>query len=135
MRKLKPFILIAAGGSVYLLIELLWRGRSAWQMFIVGGIAFYLVGLINEIMHWETPLLKQALIAAIIITTVELLAGLIINRDFAIWDYRGQPLNLYGQICMGYSLLWYLLSFPAILLDDFLRYKLCGEEKPKYKLF
>mgnify|MGYP007039094459 CR=1 FL=1 len=34
-----------------------------------------------------------------IITTVELAAGLIFNRDYAVWDYRGIPGNFCGQIC------------------------------------
>ena len=41
-------ILFLVGGSVYVMIELLWRGRSYPSMFVLGGICFYLIGLINE---------------------------------------------------------------------------------------
>ena len=32
--------------------------------------------------------------------------GLLFNRDYQVWDYRGQPLNLFGQICPVFSLIW-----------------------------
>ncbi|MDE7477569.1 MAG: putative ABC transporter permease, partial [Lachnospiraceae bacterium] len=69
------------------------------------------------------------------ITTIELLAGLIVNCNYAIWDYRDMPLNIMGQICLPYTILWFFLSLLAIILDDYLRYWLFGEEKPHYALF
>jgi uncharacterized membrane protein len=47
---------------------------------------------------------------------VELLTGLVFNRDHAIWDYRQLPLHLKGQICLPYSLLWMPLSLGAMEL-------------------
>jgi len=43
--------------------------------------------------------------------------------------------NLLGQICPLYMVLWYLLAFPVIVADDYMRWRLCGEEFPHYKLF
>ena len=31
--------------------------------------------------------------------------------------------------------LWFLLSLPAILLDDWLRWRWYGEERPRYRLW
>ena len=40
------------------------------------------------------------------ITAVELVTGLLVNRDFGVWDYRGQPGNIFGQICPVFMALW-----------------------------
>lgn len=135
MRRLvKPSVLFAIGGLLYILIELLWRGRTHGTMFVVGGVCFLLVGLINEIFTWDMPLIQQQAISAIIITIMELLTGLLINCNYTIWDYRNMPLNVMGQVCLPYTILWFFLSCPAIILDDYLRYWIFGEDKPHYKL-
>lgn len=135
MRRLaKPLILFCIGGFSYIIIELLWRNRTHWTMFFVGGMCFLLVGLINEIFTFNMPIVQQMLISAVVITTVELCAGLLINCTYSIWDYRDMPLNIMGQICLPYTIFWFLLSLPAIILDDYLRYWLFGEEKPHYRL-
>lgn len=134
-RLIKPSALFGVGGVLYILIELMWRGRTHWTMFIVGGICFLLVGLINEIFTWDMPLIRQQAISTVMITTIELLAGLLINSNYAIWDYRDMPLNIMGQICFPYTLLWFFLSLPAIILDDYLRYWIFKEEKPHYAFF
>lgn len=135
-RALRPLILFGVGGLLYVLIELLWRGHSHWTMFIVGGFCFVEVGLINEVLSWETPFVIQCLIGGAIITTVEFIAGCIINLwlGWNVWDYSNLPFNILGQICLPFFFIWVLVSAPAILLDDYIRYKL-GEEKPRYKLF
>lgn len=127
--------LFAIGGLLYYLIETLWRGHSHISMFIVGGICFVLIGLINEYLSFQTPLWKQQLIATVIITIIELLAGLILNiwLQLNIWDYSNLPFSLLGQISLKYSTLWFLLSLLAIVLDDWLRWWLFDEEKPHYK--
>ena len=30
-----------------------------------------------------------------------------------VWDYSDMPLNLYGQICLPFTGLWFLLCIPA----------------------
>jgi uncharacterized membrane protein len=106
-------------------------------MFILGGICFVLIGLINEFYSWELPLWKQMLFATIIITVLEFMFGVILNifLGLNIWDYGNLKFNILGQISLGYSALWFFLSLPAIFLDDWLRWKLFEEEKPRYKLF
>jgi uncharacterized membrane protein len=105
-------------------------------MFIVGGICFLLLGAINNYLPWKMGLALQALIGASGVTAVELISGLIINRwlQLGVWDYSEMPLNLLGQICLPYVAAWIVLSVVGILLDDYLRWKLYGEEQPHYTL-
>ena len=70
----KPLTLIGVGGFLYVLIELAFRGRSHWTMFLVGGL------------------------------------------------------------CLPFAVLWFFLSAVGIVLDDYLRYFLFGEENPHYRL-
>lgn len=133
----KYMILFTVGAVLYTAIEILWRGHTHWTMAVLGGFCFLICGAVNEYLSWETPLLLQCLICAILITAAELAAGMVLNvrMGLAIWDYSELPFQYRGQICLGYSCLWYLLSLAAILLDDWIRWRFFGEEKPRYKLF
>ena len=62
--KRKYIALGVTGGLLYILIETAWRGYSHWTMFVLGGICFLALGLINEILSWDTPLWQQILIGA-----------------------------------------------------------------------
>ena len=130
----KFLALFLIGGAVYFGIECLWRGWSHWTMFILGGLCFVIIGGLNEFYGWEIPFWKQCLIGAAVITALEFTVGMIVNKwlGWAIWDYSNLPLNICGQICLPFSLIWILLSGVAIIVDDYLRYWLFGEEKPRY---
>lgn len=106
-------------------------------MILVGGLAFYFIGCINEYIEWDMPLYKQMLIGAMIITTLEFIAGIIVNiiLEWNVWDYSNVPFNILGQICIPFCIIWFFLSLSAIVLDDYLRYWLFGEEKPHYILW
>ena len=134
MKKLRPLILFLIGGLFYVLIELIVRGHSHWTMFIVGGLAFFLIGCINE-KYRKMPLVKQMAIGATVITILEFLCGCIVNLwlGWHVWDYSNMPFNIIGQICLPFTAAWYILSLLAIVLDDHLRYWIFGEEKPRYK--
>lgn len=136
MKKLRPLILFVIGGLIYILIELIARGRTHWTMFIVGGVAFFLVGCINE-KYKKMSLVKQMLIGSVVITTLEFVCGYIVNLwlGWNVWDYNNMPLNLLGQICLPFTILWFFLSAVAIILDDYIRHLLWNEAIPKYKLF
>ncbi len=136
-RFLKYTFLFLTGGFAYGAIEILTRGYSHISMLIAGGICFILIGLLNEVYAWDMSLLSQMVISAGIITTVEFTVGIIVNvwLKLGVWDYSSKPYNLLGQVCLLYTNIWFLLSLFAILLDDYLRYFLMKEEKPKYKLF
>lgn len=134
-KTLKYCFLGAIGGAIYILLELLWRGYSHWTMFILGGICFIALGLINEILSWDTPLIGQMVIGGAIITILEFVTGCIINLwlGWHVWDYSDMPCNLLGQISLLSSVGWIGLSLVGIVLDDFIRWKCFGEEKPRYK--
>ena len=117
MAALYPVFLFLVGGSGYVGLELLWRGRSHISMFIAGGVCFLLLGRIERTKL--SPSVKS-LLGAATITVVELLAGLLINRDHRVWDYRQMPFNLMGQVCLSYSLLWIPVSLGAMLLHRLL---------------
>ena len=76
-------------------------------MFAAGGVSFLLLGKIRA--SGLSALLKPVAGAAVI-TGVELAAGLLVNRDFRVWDYRAVPGNFRGQICLPFSLLWIPVS-------------------------
>ena len=132
----KAVTLFFIGGGAYVLVELLFRGHSHWTMALLGGLCFVLIGGINNWIPWKMPLPLQCLIGAGVVTLVELVAGLILNvwLGLEIWDYSNMAGNFLGIICPQFTLAWVGLSLLAILLDDWLRYKLFSEEKPHYRL-
>ena len=141
---LKYFILFVVGGIVYIGIELAYRGYTHWSMFLLGGICFIALGMINEIIPWDVSLTVQALIGGfLIVTPAELIFGLLFNKGHEIWDYTNMPLNFAGQICLPFAFAWCFISIIGIVLDDYLRYYMYKkflwykkvEEKPKYRLF
>ena len=133
---LKLCILALIGGITYVLIELAWRGYSHISMFIIGALCFVLLGGINEFLPWELGFVWQMLIGAGIVTILELIVGIVVNvwLGLEVWDYSNLPFNFMGQICLPFSFAWTLLSGVAIVVDDYLRYWLFGEEKPHYKI-
>ena len=134
--------LFLIGGALYYLLEILWKGSSHWSMFILGGICFVIMGLLNEYkFSWKDSLLKQSIISACIITVFEFFTGCIVN----IWDYSELPCNLMGQICLYFFFVWILLSMFGIILDDWVRYLIYinlhryfpfmkKRERPQYKI-
>lgn len=133
---LKHGILFGLGGIFYVIIELLWRGNSHWSMFVLGGLCFLIIGLINEQSRGKIPLILQMSISAVIITVLEFFTGYIVNirLDMNVWNYSDLPYNIMGQVSLLYTILWFFLSLLCIIADDWLRYRLFGEEKQKYRI-
>ncbi len=99
------------------MLEFFWRGRSHIAMFITGGVALLLIGgFVRRFPAWPVWLTCAA--GAILITALEFIVGAVVNvrMGLHVWDYSNQPLQLYGQICLPYTLLWYGLTAPAILI-------------------
>ena len=117
MAILKKSVLFAVGGCSYVGIEYLWRGWSHGSMFLAGGTCFLLLGKLQHTQP-RLPLPLRMLVGAGIITMVELAVGLLINRNYGVWDYRNLPFNFYGQICLPFSLLWAPISLGAMIYYD-----------------
>ena len=100
------------GGAGYVAIELLYRGRSHISMFFAGGVCFLLLGKLEKVKP-RLPGLLRPVAGAGIITTVELAAGMLFNRNYAVWDYRGLPGNYQGHICPRFFLMWIPLAWAA----------------------
>jgi len=117
MRFLRKTALFSLGGGAYVCMELLYRGRSHISMFLAGGAALLLIGKLNHVQP-KLPLFLRAAVGGGIITMVELAAGLIFNRGYTVWDYRGLPGNYMGQICPRFFLLWVILAALVLLIYD-----------------
>lgn len=113
----KNSVLFYVGGTAYMLLEFCWRGRSDGSMFLLGGACFLLVG--GKVAAWtRLPLALRLVSGAAVITALELLTGLLVNRNYKVWDYRSMPFQFMGQICLCYSLLWIPVSLAAMLLHE-----------------
>ena len=131
---IKYLFLFLFGGIVYAGIEIGFRGYTYLLMGIVGAIAFVLIGMINEVMSWDTPIPLQAILGSLIVTFLELVVGAaLLQHGIRMWDYSDQWMNYKGVICPLFSLAWCFISVLAIIVDDYLRYWFFDEEKPKYK--
>lgn len=135
----KALVLACLGGVLYFGIEAVFKGingggRLHWSMGVIGGVMFLAVGAINEVVPWCMPLIRQAILGGVLITAVELAAGLILNLwlGLHIWDYSNLPFQFLGQISLPFSLVWVLLAGIAIVLDDWLRHWIWGEARPHY---
>ncbi len=129
----KDLMLIGIMGAIYMVLEGVWRGWTHISMLVVGGLAAFLIGKLNE--HpkfYDRKMWQECLIGTFIILVLEFTSGMILNvrLGLGIWDYSNEPLNLYGQICLPYALLWFFLVPFSIYVDDYLRYKLFEEKKP-----
>ena len=116
MKLAKQLALFTVGGSAYVGLELLYRGRSHVSMFGAGGVCFLLLGQLRK---KPLPGAVKVGVGAGMITLVELTTGLLVNRDHAVWDYRGLPGNFLGQICPMFTALWVPLSAAAMGLYGF----------------
>ena len=109
MRFWKTMVLFYVGGTAYMTIEFLWRGKSHGSMFLLGGLCFLMLGILSTHLP-AVPVWAKTILGAAAITLLELATGLLVNRQYAVWDYRTMPFQFLGQICLPFSLLWMPLS-------------------------
>ena len=114
MKKCEKLGAFTAGFAGYPLLELLWRGRTHWSMALAGGLAGVLLYPICTRHHARLVCCK----IAAVITAIELVFGIIFNLILRknVWDYSQKRWNLWGQICLPYCILWFLLGIPIRLL-------------------
>lgn len=115
----KHTIFFVIGGVGYGLIEILYRGHTHWSMLIAGGLCFVSFSVIAKLFK-KKPLIFKAFLCSVSVTIVELVFGLIFNMilKMNVWDYSNMPLNLYGQICPLFTIIWGILGLIFIPLAD-----------------
>jgi len=111
----KRLTLFTLGGGAYVGLELLYRRRSHISMFGAGGLCFLLLGRMNRT---QLPVPARMGLGALTITGVELATGLLVNRDYHVWDYRQLPGNFKGQICPLFTAIWVPVAGAAMGLYD-----------------
>ena len=104
------------------------------RMYMVEDFNIFPSGVL---VPWNWSILRQMGISAAIVTAVEFVSGILLNMvlNLDVWDYSNMPFNIYGQICLPFTVIWFFLSFLAIVADDFLRWLWFGERFPEYHLF
>ncbi len=115
LRKARCLVcLFCIGGFLYNVIEILWRGYTHWSMFFAGGACFTLIGHIQRVC--KHSLFVRCAYCALAVTLVEFISGCIVNLwwKLNVWDYSDMLLNVKGQVCALYSVLWGGLSVIAM---------------------
>ena len=128
---------------MYFLLEVAFktlRGHPeqiSWTMLVVAVILTIPVERCGEQLPWEVPLWLQAMACAVLVTAVELAAGVILNiwLGLDIWDYSHLPFNLWGQVCPQFAAVWWFLCLVFIPAFDWLRWSVEGGQRPKYRMF
>ncbi len=111
MKILKQVLLFSLGGGAYVILELLYRGYSHGSMFLAGGLCFLLIGGLKDL-----PLGTAVVLGVLSVTAVELLTGLVVNRNYTVWDYRDQWGNFLGQICPLFMAIWVPVTAAGLYL-------------------
>lgn len=124
----------------YFCIECVYKGKiTDWRMGLLGGIIGLAVGLLNNVFTYETDILLQGLVGALITTLAEATLGYQWNiiEGLNIWDYSNLPFSaVNGQINLFFFIAWIFLSLVAVILDDLIDYYIFkNTQPPYYKLF
>lgn len=126
MKKIKEdTLLFSIGGTLYSLIEILYRGYTHWTMTITGGICLVLLYRIEDVFKYA-QLWKRCLLGSFAITSMEFIVGCIVNLKlhWNVWDYSGSKMNVLGQICLPFSFAWFMLCIPGFFICDVIKIKL-----------
>ena len=119
----KDSVLFLTGSCAYPTLEMAWRGHTHYSMALAGGVCLCLIDHICCGMLEGRSLFTRCLAGSGLITGVELAAGIIVNQvmGLGVWDYSDMPMNIMGQVCLPYSVLWFGLTLPAMALCGLLR--------------
>lgn len=115
MRIKRYAAVFSLGSVIYSLLEIIWRGYTHWTMALTGGFCLSCIYAFNDRVP-RAKLWQKCLVGTGVITASEFGVGMLVNRTlhWNVWDYSDMPMNLCGQICPVYSLLWFLLCIPAV---------------------
>lgn len=100
-------------GSIYVCIELLFRGYSHWSMFILAGfLGVFCIDAPNNIYGFDLDYRLQVAISTALCTLGEGLTGIYVNiyKGWNIWDYSTLPLTFFfGQCNLLFVLAWTII--------------------------
>lgn len=121
-------ITFGIGAFSYGLIEILWRGYTHWSMMIAGGLCLLSFTAISEKFK-RFSLFYKCIIGSLVVTSIEFVFGLVFNIILKknVWDYSDKPFNIFGQVCLLFSVLWGLLCVVAIPLASKINKTLRGK--------
>lgn len=120
-RTCRSCIIFCVGASVYPLLEIISRGYTHWSMGLAGGMAFLSICGINRTFQQKAMWFK-CMLGSVSITAIEFVIGCVVNIQYHlnVWDYSHMPVNLLGQVCLPFTLLWFFLCIPALKIGAFL---------------
>ena len=131
-------VIFMVSGLIYIVLELIWRGRTHWTMFLCAGLCgLVMANINNNLLEFNTGFLKQIFVSALCCTTFEFLFGIMFNGDFSIWDYRGLwgTIHILGdQVNILFFGIWIIISVFSLPFLDWLQWKLELTEKPYYRI-
>jgi Predicted membrane protein len=112
----KDMFLFLTGGTIYPTLEIAARGRTDFSMAVAGGLCLCLIDRICNNKIKDEPIYIRCVAGSGIITGVEFIIGIVVNMvlKLNVWDYSSMPLNILGQICLPFSLLWFAATIPAM---------------------
>ena len=119
-KKAKKYTLLFVLGAIgYAAIETIWRGRTHWSMMIAGGLCFMLFSIVADRLKDKHILIKAA-VCAVGVTAIEFAFGVVFNLwlKMGVWDYSNMPMNILGQICPLFSLIWVGIAVAFLPLAD-----------------
>lgn len=125
-------VLWAVGGCIYYGIEVLFRGFSHTSMFILGGLCMQFFTWQGRLTNWQDTLPRQITRCTIFVVSMEFITGIVVNKWYhlAVWDYSDMPLQLWGQICLPFALIFSFLCTMGILLSGYLLHWFYKEPMP-----
>lgn len=117
-------LLFLGGGVGYYLLEVIFRGHSHWSMAICGGLSLVGIYYINKKFRKRSYAFR-AFWCSLLITAIEFIAGCIVNLwlGWNVWSYSSHYFNLFGQISLLFSCIWFFLSLGVCLIISFVEQK------------
>lgn len=113
-RFIKYTVLFLTGAGAYSLIEVLWRGYTHISMALAGGVCLVALYMIY-CRFGSLSFLSKCIVGALVITVVEFIFGCVVNLmlGLEVWDYSDRFLNIMGQVCPLFTLVWFVICIPA----------------------
>ena len=117
--------LFLAGSSIYPALELLYRKKTHVSMAVAGGTSLCFINKVCNGLLKQKSLPVKCVAGSFIITGVELATGLVVNvmMKKKVWDYSDLPFNIKGQVWLPFTVIWGLITIPALMICKLLKCK------------